>query len=92
MLCDGEYANLTLLNKYYSMKKNIYLVKNTSFTICMARPTLMKNFMLWKRKKASQEKPLKCFSGPEFFKIGQFFYFDFSYPENLATFVVLIPL
>ena len=73
-------------------KKMIYLVKNTRFTIWLARPTLAKILMLWLRKNDSLKKPLKCSSGPEFFKMGQFFNFRFTYVENWATFVVLILL
>ena len=54
-------------------KKIIYLVKIPGFTICRALATLTKIWLLWKRKKDSLENTLKCFSGPEIFKMGKFF-------------------
>ena len=81
-----------MLNKSYFMKKNDLFSEKCQFQHMRAWQTLTKIFMLWMRKKASQENLLKCCSGPEFFKMGQIFDLYITDTVNRATYVVSIPI
>ena len=93
MFYDWFLDNWNLLNKSYFMKKIIYFVNNASFTICRARPTLTKNFMLWKQKKPRWKSPLKFSEWDQFFififlmwQTEPHIWFQYPYPNFFSVF------
>ena len=91
MMHDSILADLTMPNKFHFMKKLLFCAKS-QFCYMRGTANFDENFYVMEAKKDSLEKPLICCSGPEFFKMGQNFYFCETNAVNEATWVVSIPI